>query len=92
MSDEKSKKSNVHFSSEEPRSVEEIGRFLVSVGEKMLAQGGFTVVQGGQEFYIEPAGATKLELQYKTKGEKQQFEIEIEWKPSAGGAGEVEIK
>ena len=85
-------RSTVHFSSEEPRSVEEIGRFLVDVGERLLTQGGFTVVQGGQEFFVEPGGATKLELQYKSKGDKQQFEIEIEWKPGQDGNGDVEIR
>ncbi len=83
-------RSTVHFSSEEPRSVEEIGRFLVDVGERLLSQGGFTVVQGGQEFFVEPGGATKLELQYKSKGDKQEFEIEIEWKPVKGG--DVDIR
>ncbi len=85
-------KSVVHFSSEEPRSVEEIGRFLVNLGEKLLEQGGFTVTQGEQEYYIEPGGASKLELKYESKGEKHQFEIEIEWKPGKAGAEEVEIK
>ncbi len=85
-------KSVLHFSSEEPRSLREIASFLVNLGEKLLDQGGFTIVQEGQEYYIEPTGATKLELQYKTKGEKQQFEIEIEWKPAGEGSGEVELK
>lgn len=80
---------NVLFSSEEPRSLAEIGQFLVSIGEKLKSEGSFTVMQGAEEFQIAPAGNTKLELKYKTKGEKHEFEIEIEWKP---GQQDISVK
>lgn len=80
---------NIIFSSEEMRSPEEIGRFLVNVGEKLQSEGSFTVVQGANDIQITPGGTTKLELKYKTKGEKHEFEIEIEWKP---GQEDISIK
>ncbi len=81
--------SNVIFSSEGQRSVAEIGQFLVEIGEKLQAGGSFTLMQGAEELQIAPSGNTKLELKYKTKGEKHEFEIEIEWKP---GEQDVTIK
>ncbi|MFW6369351.1 MAG: amphi-Trp domain-containing protein, partial [Myxococcota bacterium] len=73
------KKADVVFSSKEPKSVEEIGRFLVTVGQKLIDSGSFTVVQAGREVDVSPSGSTRLELKYKNKGYKQEFEIEIEW-------------
>ncbi len=80
---------NIIFSSEEPRSVEEIGEFLIQAGQKLKEQGFFTLTQDEQQIEIRPGGATKLELKYEVKKEsKHQFEIEIEWKEgSAGGPG-----
>lgn len=72
----------IHFSSEEMKSVESIGEFLVLIGEKLKSEGFFTLKQGEQELKIAPTGVTKLELKYQSKGEeKYEFEIEIEWKP-----------
>ncbi len=79
----------VLFSSETLQSTEEIGRFLVQSGEKLQREGFFTLLQGEEELKVAPAGSTKLELKYKAKGEKQQFEIEIEWRP---GQKEVTVK
>lgn len=85
-----SNKSNVVFRSKEPRSTEEIGRFLINAGEKLVSGGSFTVVQDGREIEVTPTGSTKLDLKYKTKGYKEEFEIEIEWRPTGGGS--VDIK
>jgi len=86
-----SPKSNetVHFYSEKPSSTEEIGRFLISIGEKLVQEGSFSLQQGEQEFNIAPAGAVMLELKYKTKKNKHEFEVEIEWKP---GVDDVSVK
>lgn len=85
------KSEEVIFSSEEPRSVEEIGEFLIQAGQKLKEQGFFNLTQGDKQIEVRPDGATKLELKYEIeKGReiKHQFEIEIEWKPAAaGGAG-----
>ncbi len=78
-------KADIIFESKEIRSSEEIGRFLISVGEKLLNTGSFTVVSGDREIEVAPSGSTKLELKYKSKGYKEEFEIEIEWRPGAGG-------
>ncbi len=83
-------KADVVFISKESRSVDEIGRFLVTAGEKLIETGTFTVVQGGREIEVSPSGSTKLELKYKNKGYKHEFEIEIEWRPGSGPG--VDIK
>jgi len=77
------------FSSEEPRSVEEIGKFLINIGEKLVNDGSFSLRRGEEDLVITPTGIVILELEYKTKGEKHEFEIEIEWKP---GAREVTVE
>lgn len=85
---------NIIFSSEEPRSVEEIGDFLIQAGEKLKSQGFFTLTQDDQKIEVKPGGATKLELKYEIKKDtKHQFEIEIEWKEgeAGGAAGKVSI-
>jgi len=80
------------FSSEEPRSVQEIGEFLIQIGQKLKEQGFFNLTQGDQQIEVRPDGATKLELKYEIEGgNKHEFEIEIEWKPGAGGPGKVDI-
>jgi amphi-Trp domain-containing protein len=72
----------VIFSSEEPRSVEEIGDFLIQVGQKLKEQGFFTLNQGDKQVEVRPKGGTKLELKYEIEdSNKHEFEIEIEWKP-----------
>ncbi len=78
----------VVFSSEEPRSVEEIAEFLIQAGTKLKQVGAFTLTQGDQTIEVRPEGSTKLELKYEIEGEnKHQFEIEIEWKPGQEGRG-----
>ncbi|QGG49047.1 amphi-Trp domain-containing protein [Heliorestis convoluta] len=73
----------VHYKSESQLSVQEIADFLRLIADKLSQEGSFQVEQGGQEFLIRPAGRTQLELKYETKGEKEKFEIEIEWRPGA---------
>ncbi len=78
----------VIFSSEEPRSIEEIGDFLIQIGNKLKSQGSFNLSQGDRHIEVRPDGATKLELKYEIEdGNKHEFEVEIEWKPGAGGPG-----
>ncbi len=79
----------VHFYSEKPSSVEEIGQFLINIGEKLLKEGSFNLQQGEQEFSIAPSGLVELEVKYKTKKNKHEFEVEIEWKP---GVEDVTVK
>ncbi len=83
-------KATVLFASKEARSVEEIGRFLITAGEKLIETGKLTVVQGDREVEVAPSGQTRLELKYKSKGHKEEFEIEIEWRPGSGSG--VDIK
>jgi amphi-Trp domain-containing protein len=75
-------KETVLFKSESQKSIQEIVDFLMLVADKLSQEGAFHVTQGEQEFEIRPEGRTKLELKYETKGEKQKFEIEIEWNPA----------
>jgi len=79
----------VHINSEQALSKEEIGKYLVEVGEKLINEGSFTIKQGQQSYEIAPAGQIELEIQYKTKGEKKEFEIEIQWKPGKEGKFEI---
>ncbi len=82
----------VVFSSEEPRSVAEIGDFLVQVGTKLKEKGYFQLVQGDRQLEVRPSGATKLELKYEIEDDvEHQFEIEIEWKPGADKEARVDI-
>ncbi len=85
------KKEEVIFSSEEPRSVAEIGDFLIQAGQKLKEQGSFNLSHGEKQLEVRPEGATKLELKYEIEGQKHQFEIEIEWKPGIGGTGSGKV-
>lgn len=86
------KREEVLFSSEEQRSVGEIGDFLIQVGEKLKEKGSFTLLQGEKQLEVHPAGRTKLELKYEIEnGMKHSFEIEIEWKPGEDAPGKVNI-
>ncbi len=87
------KREEVIFSSEEPRSVQEIGDFLVTVGQKLKEQGFFSLHQGDRQVEVKPEGHTKLELKYEIEGEtKHGFEIEIEWDTAKGTRGKVDIR
>ncbi len=66
---------------EERKSPLEIGEFLMDVGRKLFENGEFDVVHGGESHRIAPTGRVELEVQYKTKGDKHKFEIEIQWVP-----------
>lgn len=70
---------------EEQRSVEDIGKFLVEIGQKLAGEGSFSLSQGGQSYQVAPSGQVELEVQYKTKGDKHTFEVEIEWWPGREG-------
>jgi len=71
----------IHVDLEQAMSKEEIGRYLVNIGQKLIEEGSFTIKQGQDSYEINPSGHIELELQYKTRGEKNTFEIEIQWKP-----------
>jgi len=86
------RREEVIFSSEESRGVQEIGDFLIMVGQKLKEQGYFTVHQGEKQIEIRPEGGTKLELKYEIEREtKHGFEIEIEWDTAKGTAGKIDI-
>jgi len=74
----------VIFSNKERLSTTEIGKFLITIGEKLAQGGSFSLKQGDRELRISPVGVTSLELEYKIKNDKNKFEIEIKWKPSSG--------
>lgn len=80
----------VHIDVEEYRSAEEIGRFLVDIGQKLAGEGAFTLTQGGQSYRIAPSGQVELEIQYKSRGDKHTFEVEIEWRPGREGGLQIE--
>lgn len=78
------------FSSKEDKTPQEIGAFLMQLGEKLQTDGSFTLTQGERVIEVHPQGLTKLELEYEIEGEKHEFEIEIEWRPGREG-GQVGI-
>lgn len=82
---------HILFSTKEARSPQEIGAFLVKIGEKLQSEGLFSLTQGNKVLEVHPKGPTKLELEYEVKGEKHEFEIEIEWYPGREGEGPVEV-
>ena len=85
---------NIVFSSKESRNVQEIGDFLVQIGQKLKEKRSFNLTQGQKHVQVSPSGQTRLELKYEIKGAgKHEFEIEIEWKPDAAEASEkVDIR
>ncbi len=86
------RREEVIFSSEETRSIQEIGDFLIMVGQKLKEQGSFTLHQDDKQIEIRPEGRTKLELKYEIEREtKHGFEMEIEWDTTKGKAGKVDI-
>lgn len=75
---------------EERRTPEEIGTFLMEIGRKLKEDGRFDLVHGEKSYDIAPTGEVELEVQYKTKGEKHKFELEIQWKPGSQGGVKIE--
>ncbi len=90
MSGNKNKpEKQIHVDWEQPLSKEEIGRYLIDIGEKLINEGSFTVKQGENSYEIAPSGQVELEIQYKTRGEKHDFEIEIQWIPGKESKFEI---
>ncbi len=82
----------VIFSSKEQKSIQEIGEFLIQLGQKMKEQGSFNLSKGGEQISIKPSGQPKLELKYEIENQdKHEFEIEIEWRPGEKEEGKVEL-
>jgi len=79
----------IHVDLEQALSKEEIGKYLIDIGQKLVNEGSFTVKHGQESYQINPSGLIELELQYKTKGEKNTFEIEIQWKPDSNQGFEI---
>lgn len=76
-------RSQVLFSSEEQRSLPEVITFLRNLADRLEQQGYVTLAQGERQVDVKPEGNIVLETKYEVKGEKQQLEIEIEWKPGS---------
>lgn len=79
----------VHVDLEQAMSKEEIGKYLVDIGQKLIKEGAFTIIQGQNSYEIDPSGHVELEVQYKSKGEKHTFKIEIQWKPGVDQSFEI---
>ncbi len=76
-------RSQVLFSSEERSSLPAVISFLREVADRLEQQGSVTLAQGDRQVEVRPEGNIVLETKYEVKGEKQQLEIEIEWKPGS---------
>lgn len=77
------------FLSKQSKKADEIGEFLVQIGEKLKTQGFFNLEKEGEKIEIKPEGSTKLKLEYEIEEGKHEFEIKIKWNPSE--QGEVSI-
>ncbi len=79
----------IHVDLEQALSKDEIGRYLVDIGQRLIDEGSFMIKQGQDSYEINPTGHIELELQYKTRGEKHTFEMEIQWKPGVDHSFEI---
>ena len=79
----------VHLDLEQNLTKVEVWEFLIDVGQKLINEGSFTIKQGQDSYEINPSGQIKIELQYKTRGEKNSFEVEIQWKPGVESSFEI---
>ena len=84
-----SKSKQVVFSSDEHSSVSEVVSFLRKVADRLEQEGSITLEHGENQVEVRPEGDIELEVEYKTKGNKHELEIEIDWR---SGRGPVSVK
>jgi amphi-Trp domain-containing protein len=71
----------------EKQSVIEFATMLEKMAKKLKEDGKFTFVQGTERIEVSPINQLKVEYEYEVKGDKHEFEMEIEW-----NAGENTVK
>lgn len=70
------------FSSKEHHNMEEVGDFLIKIGQKLKEEGSFSLDKGSEQVRIKPMGSLVLELKYEIeKDNGHEFEIELKWNP-----------
>ena len=70
------------FSSKEHQSVEEVGDFLLRIGQKLKEEGSFSLEKGNEKVRVKPEGSFVLELKYEIERDNDhEFEIELKWNP-----------
>lgn len=57
----------------------EVADFLEKIAAKIREEGEFTFVQNEQDIPITFSDHIKTEIEYKQKGERHTFEIELKW-------------
>ena len=81
------------FSSKENKSVEELGDFLIHLGQRLKNEGSFSLDKGDEKVSVKPMGSVVLDLKYEIEKENvHEFEIELKWNPQkASVQGKVNI-
>lgn len=64
----------------EHQSLNEFAQTLEIIAKKLKEQASFTLMKGDQEIEIQPNDLVEVEYSYKIKGDKHEFEIELEWR------------
>lgn len=74
----------------EHQSLNEFAETLEVIAKKLKDEASFTLQQGDREIDIAPNSLVEVEYSYKIKGDKHEFEIELEWRED--GKGPITIK
>ncbi|MFO7318015.1 MAG: amphi-Trp domain-containing protein [Bacilli bacterium] len=76
----------------EVQSVQAFAAMLEKMAQKLKQEGKFTFVQGTEQVEVAPGDPVKVDYKYTVKGDKHEFEIEIEWSPNRASAGKMSIE
>lgn len=73
-------KKNWIIKRKEYQSVQELAQMLEDIAAKLKAEGSFSITEGEKTTTIAPGQRLEVEIEYSTKGNKHEFEIELEWR------------
>ncbi|MFC5559772.1 amphi-Trp domain-containing protein [Ureibacillus thermophilus] len=82
----------VFIKHKEVQSIQEFAMMLEKMAQKLKQEGKFTFVQGTEQVEVAPNEQVKVDYKYEVKGEKHQFEIEIEWSPTLAAPSKMSIE
>lgn len=69
----------VYIDHEEKMSLENAIAFLETIVTKLKEEKSFTLTQGETTHQIKPSSQVELEVKFEQRGNKQKFELELEW-------------
>ncbi|MED3660956.1 amphi-Trp domain-containing protein [Ureibacillus terrenus] len=91
-SGEKRNREQVLIKHKEVQTVQEFAETLEKIAQKLKQEGKFTFVQGAEQVEVAPSDQVKVDVKYKVKGDKHEFEIEFEWSPALKKSGKMSIE